>query len=335
MMASRLVLVITLTIGLLAASLAAEAQPPAGKVYRIGFVFEALRVADLPRHGNTPFVLALSELGYTEGQNLLVDVRSAEGRLERIPEIVAEFARLRVDVIVVSTSRVAHRVKQATSTVPIVITSGSTLAELGLVQSLARPGGNVTGLTVDTGPGIEAKRLELLREVVSGISRVAFVGSKADWESPMGQAVRRGGGALGLRLVLAEHPVSATRPDYEAALAVVTRERPDALFAAAGGPGFAYRQVLVEFAAKNRLPAVAPYREFPVAGGLMSYGPSLTDLYRRAAGYVAKILTGAKPADLPIEQPTKFELVINLKTAKSLGLKIPPAVLARADEVLE
>jgi putative ABC transport system substrate-binding protein len=277
----------------------------------------------------------LSELGYTEGQNLIVEIRSAEGRIERIPEIVAELVRLGVDVIVVSTSRVAHRVRQATSTVPIVITSGSTLVELGLVQSLAHPGGNVTGLTVDTGPEIEAKRLELLREVASGISRVAFVGSKADWVGPMGQAVQHGGRVLALRLVLAEHPVSATRPDYEAALAVVTRERADALFVASGGPGFAYRQVLVEFAAKNRLPTVSSYREFPVAGGLMSYGPSLADLYRRAAGYVAKILKGAKPADLPIEQPTKLELVINLKTAKSLGLTIPPAVLARADEVLE
>jgi putative ABC transport system substrate-binding protein len=265
----------------------------------------------------------------------VVEVRSAEGRIERIPEIVAELVRLRVDVIVVSTSRVAERVKQATSTVPIVITSGSTLAELGLVQSLARPGGNVTGLTVDTGPEVEAKRLELLREVASGISRVAFVGSKAEWESPMGRAVRHGGRALGVRLVLAEHPASVTRPDYEAALAVVTRERADAVYAAYGAASFAYRQVLAEFAAKNRLPAVASYREFPVAGGLMSYGPSLADLYRRAGGYVAKILRGAKPADLPIEQPTKFELIINLKTAKSLGLTIPPAVLARADEVLE
>ncbi len=335
MTASRLVLVITLTIGLLPAPLAAEAQQPAGKVYRIGFLFEALRVADIVRSQDSPFSRALSELGYTEGQNLLVELRSAEGRIERIPEIVAEFVRLRVDVIVVSTSRVAHRAKQATSTVPIVITSGSTLAELGLVQSLARPGGNVTGLTVDTGPEIEAKRLELLREVASGISRVAFVGSKADWEGPMGQAVHHGGRALALRLVLAEHPASARRPDYEAALAVVTRQRADALFVASGGPGFAHRQVLVEFAAKNRLPAVSSYREFPVAGGLMSYGPSLADLYRRAAGYVARILKGAKPADLPIEQPTKFELVINLKTAKSIGLTIPPAVLARADEVLE
>jgi putative ABC transport system substrate-binding protein len=305
-------------------------------MHRIGFLFEALRVTDVGWYNqNNPFSQALSELGYREGQNLLVDIRSAEGRLDRIPEIVGEFLRLRVDVIVVSTSRVAHRVKQATSTMPIVITSGSTLAELGLVQSLARPGGNVTGLTVDAGPGIEAKRLELLREVALGISRVAFVGSKDDWESPMGQAVRHGGRTLGLRLVLAEHPVSATRSDYEAALAVVTRERPDALFAAAGAPGFAYRQALVELAAKNRIPAVAPYREFPVAGGLMSYGPSLPDLYRRAAGYVAKILEGAKPGDLPIEQPTKFELVINLKTAKSIGLTIPPAMLARADEVLE
>jgi putative ABC transport system substrate-binding protein len=331
MTATWLVLVSTLTIGLITA----EAQPLAGKQYRIGFLYEALRVADVLRTPKSPFSEALSELGYTEGQNLIVEVRSAEGQIERIPEIVAEFTRLRVDVIVVSTSRVAHRVKQATSAVPIVITSGSTLAELGLVQSLARPGGNVTGLTVDTGPAIEAKRLELLREIVWGISRVAFVGSKGDWESPMGQAVRHAGRALGLTLVLAEHPVSVTRRDYGAALAVVIRERPDALFASYGGPGFAYRQVLVEFAAKNRLPAVAPYREFPVAGGLMSYGPNLADLYRRAAGYVAKILKGANPADLPIEQPTKFELVINLKTAKSLGLTIPPAVLARADEILD
>ena len=151
----------------------------------------------------------------------------------------------------------------------------------------------------------------------------------------MGQAVQHGGRVLALRLVLAEYPVSATRRDYEAALAVVTRERADALFVASGGPGFAYRQLLVEFAAKNRLPAVSSYREFPVAGGLMSYGPSLADLYRRAAGYVAKILKGVNPADLPIEQPTKFELVINLKTAKALGLTIPPSVLARADEVIQ
>jgi putative tryptophan/tyrosine transport system substrate-binding protein len=335
MTASRLVLVIALTIGLHAAPLVAEAQPRAGKVYRVGLLYEALRVADLLRVQNQPFFLALSELGYTEGQNLIVEVRSAEGRLERVPEIVAELVHLRVDVIVVSTSPVAHRVKQATSTVPIVITSGTTLAELGLVQSLARPGGNVTGLTMNAGPEIETKRLELLREVAPRISRVAFVGSKADWESPMGQAVQRGGRALGLRLVLAEHPASVTRRDYEAALAVVTRERADALFVASGGPGFAYAQLLVEFAAKNRLPAVTTYRAFPVGGGLMSYGPSLVDLYRRAAGYVDKILKGAKPADLPIEQPIKFELYINLKTARSIGLTIPPAVLARADTIIE
>jgi putative ABC transport system substrate-binding protein len=335
MTAARLVLVITLGVGLLAPPLAAGAQP-AGKVYRIGFIFEALRVADLvPTQGNTPFDQALSTLGYTQGQNLVVAVRSAEGRIERIPEIVAELVRLRVEVIVASTSRVAQRVKQGTSTVPIVIASGTSLVELGLVQSLARPGGNVTGITVDAGPEIEAKRLELLRDVASRISRVAFVGSKADWESPMGQAVRRGGRVLALRLVLAEHPLSASRPDYEAALAVVTRERADAVFVAQGGFGFAYQKDLAAFAARNRLPAVAAYRSFPVAGGLMSYGPSLSELYRRAAGYVAKILEGAKPADLPVEQPTKFEFIINLRTAKALGLTIPPAVLARADEVLE
>jgi putative tryptophan/tyrosine transport system substrate-binding protein len=330
MTARWLVLVIALIVG----PLAAEAQQPAGKEYRIGVLFQALRAADVLAFKKDPFFSALRESGYTEGQNLIVDVRSAEGQIERVPEIVAEFVRLKVDVIVVSTSSVAHRVKQITSTVPIVITSGSTLVELGLVQSLARPGGNVTGLTVDAGPAVEAKRLELLRELVSGISRVAFVGSKADWDSPMGQAVRHGGRALGLRLVLAEYPVSVTRRDYEAALAGVARERPDALFAAHGGPNFANRQVLAEFAARNRLPAVAPYREFPLSGGLMSYGPNLADLYRRAGGYVAKILKGAQPAALPIEQPTQFELVINRKTAKSLGLTIPPAMLERA-EVLD
>jgi ABC-type uncharacterized transport system substrate-binding protein len=248
MTASRLVITITLAIGLLAA----DVPELAAKEYRIGLIFEALRVADVLKTPNNPFSEALSALGYTVGQNLIVEVRSAEGRLERIPEIAAELVRLGVDVIVVSTTQVARRVKQATSTVPIVITSGSTLAEFGLVQSLARPGGNVTGLTVDAGPAVEAKRLELLREVASGIARVAFVGSKTDWESPMGHAVQRGGRALGLRVVLAEHPVSATRSDYEAALARLTRERPDALFVASGGPGYAYRSVLVEFAAKNR-----------------------------------------------------------------------------------
>src|SRR5262245_22456814 len=334
---SRLVRVITLTIALLAPPLAGEAQQPARTVHRIGLLYEALPFAYVlsPQNNPTPFSRALSELGYTEGQNLIVEVRTAEGRIERIPKIVAEFVRLRVDVIVVSTSQVAHWVKQATSTVPIVIAGGSTLAELGLVQSLARPGGNVTGLTRDAGPEIEAKRLELLREVAPGISRVAFVGSKADWKSPMGQAVQRAGRVLALRLVLAEHPASVTDRDYEAALGVVTRERADALFVASGGPGFAYQRELVEFAARNRLPAVASYRAFPVGGGLMSYGPSLADLYRRAAGYVDKILKGAKPADLPIEQPTKFELYINLKTAKAIGLTVPPAVLARADTIIE
>jgi ABC-type uncharacterized transport system substrate-binding protein len=203
------------------------------------------------------------------------------------------------------------------------------------VQSLARPGGNVTGLTMDVGPEIETKRLELLRMIAPEISRVAFVGSKADWEDPIGRAVQHAGRALALRVVLAEYPVGPTSHDYEAALAAVTREKADAVFAAVGGPTFAYRRVLAEFAAKNRLPAASNFREFVVAGGLMSYGPSLADMYRRVAGYVDKILKGAKPADLPIEQPTKFELIINLKTAKALGLTIPRSLLLRADEVIQ
>ena len=322
-------------VGLFARPPGARAQPP-GKVYRVATIYENLPVSvGVRTAAGIAFRRALTELGYVEGKTLVLEYRSLEGRLDRVPEIVVELTRLNVDVIVTTNNPVTLRVKQATTTVPIVMGTSGTPVEAGLVQSLARPGGNVTGLTVDGGPDSEGKRLELLREAVPGISRVAFIGSHADWEDPIGRAVQRAAQALGLTLVLAEHPISAPPDDYAAALATTTQRRVDALFAAAGSPSFTHRRLLSDFAAKHRLPAVHLSREFAVDGGLMSYGPSLADLYRRAAGYVDLILKGAKPADLPVEQPTKFELILNLKTAKALGLAIPPAVLARADEIIQ
>jgi putative ABC transport system substrate-binding protein len=277
----------------------------------------------------------LGDLGYVEGKNLVLEYRSLEGQIERVPEIVAELALLGVDVIVTTSNPVTVRVKQATTTIPIVMGTSGSFVEAGLVQSLARPGGNVTGLTIDGGPQSEGKRLELLRDTVPQISRVAFIGSKADWEYPIGRAVQHTAQVLGLTLVLAEHPTSAPPNDYAAALAMAAQRKADALFAAAGSPSFTHRRLLADFATKNRLPAVHLSREFVVDGGLMSYGPSLTDLYRRAAGYVDRILRGTKPADLRVEQPTKYELIVNRKAANALDLTIPQSVLLRVDEVIQ
>jgi putative ABC transport system substrate-binding protein len=216
-----------------------------------------------------------------------------------------------------------------TTTVPIVVARSVSPVEAGLVASLARPGGNITGLTTNTGPEIEGKRLELLKDALPKISRVAYLGMKTDWEGPFGESVKAAAKALNVTLLHAEH----TPNEYASAFAVIARQRPDALFVTDSPPAYAHRRLIVEFAVKNRLPGMYPWREPVEAGGLMSYGVSVSDLFRRAAGYVDKILKGANPANLPIEQPTKFELVINLKTAKSLGLTISPSVLFRADEV--
>ncbi|MBI2543987.1 MAG: ABC transporter substrate-binding protein [Candidatus Rokubacteria bacterium] len=276
------------------------------------------------------FLHTLRSLAYVEGQNLVFERRSAEGKFERFAEIVAELVRLKTDVIVTIGNTMTQAAKQVTTTVPIVMATSDSPIEAGLVASLARPGGNITGLTTNTGPEIEGKRLELLRDALPKISRVAYLGMKTDWEGPPGESVKAAAKALNVTLLHAEH----TPNQYAGAFAVIARQRPDALFVGSSAPAYAHRRLITEFAVKNRLSGTYPFREFVEAGGLMSYGVSVSDLFRRAAGYVDKILKGANPADLPIEQPTKFELVINLKTAKSLGLTIPPSVLVRADEVI-
>jgi putative ABC transport system substrate-binding protein len=336
MMASRLVLAVTLTIGLLAAPLAAEAQQPATKVYRVGFLVNASPLSTLtgpePSHpGFRAFVQDLRKFAYVEGQNLVIERRSAEGRNERLPDIAAELVRLEMDVIVTASGAATRAVKQATTTIPIVMAPGSS----GLVTSLARPGGNLTGLTLVVDYSIDGKRLELLKEVLPRIARVGVIHQTP----PSGRSVATdykeliaAAPALRVALVFAKVDQADEFPD---AFATLARAQVDGAYVEDNPLTYANGGLIADLAAKHRLPAMYGFRENVEAGGLMAYGASVPDVTRRAAGYVDKILKGAKPGDLPIEQPTKFELVVNLKTAKALGLTIPPAVLARADELIQ
>jgi len=323
---------------LVAAPLTAEAQQ-AGKVYRVALIFTTSPVSEMagpePVHPLArAFVQGLRALGYVEGQNLILERRSAEGRYERFGDIVAKLVRLKADVIVTVADLIVRAAKVVTTTVPIVMaTSGDPVGE-GFVQSLARPGGNITGLTIHAGPEIGAKRLELLRDALPGVSPIAYFASKEDkeWEGPFGKSVRAAAQVLGVTLLLAEY----TPHQYTDAFTLISRARADALFVgAAGGPLYADRGLIVDFATRTRLPSTFGFREAVELGGFMSYGVNSADVFRRAAGYVDKILKGAKPADLPVEQPTEFELVINMRTAKALGLTIPPSLLLRADQVIE
>jgi putative tryptophan/tyrosine transport system substrate-binding protein len=320
--------------GLLAAPLAAEAQEQkAGKVYRIGFL--ALNLAAAP-HVQEAFRQGLRDLGYVAGRNVVIEYRSAEGKYERLPALAAELVALKVDVIVAGGTPHALAAKQATKTLPIVFASAaSDPVTSGLVTSLARPGGNVTGLT-GLGPELVGKCLEHLTQAVPGVSRVAVLwqpgafGERA--EKDMLKAAEVAARSLGVRLQIVE----ARGPeDFDRAFSDMTRARAGALTVLPSAMFFGERNRLVALAAKNRLPTAFPWREGVDAGGLLSYGANVADLFRRAATYVDKILKGAKPADLPVEQPTKFELAINLKTAKALGLAIPQSVLGRADEVVQ
>lgn len=308
----------------------------AEKMYRVGIVYSLTPVADVtgpePVHPPTrSFLQGLRALGYAEGKNLIFDPVSANGRRERIPELVAELLRRKPDVLVVTGSEIAVAAKQASSTVPIVMASVSQPVKNGLLASFAHPGGNVTGLAVDVSAQTEAKRLELLKAVAPKVSRVTCLATKWVWDGPIGQAAREGAPALGIKLLYAEH----TPNDLKATFATVIRQRPDALLVALSPDVYPQRKQIAEFALNARLPGIYPFFEMVEAGGLMSYGVSLSDLWRRAAGYVDKILKGANPGNLPVEQPTKFELVVNVKTARALGLTISQTILARADRVIE
>ena len=314
--------------------------PPVGAqqprpTYRVGLVFVASPIAQMlgaePVHPSVrAFLHEMRRRGYLEGENLVFERRSAEGRVDRIEDILEELLRLKMDVIVTAGNDVPRLAKQMTKAVPIVMASSRSPVEAELVASLARPGANVTGLSIDGGPDTEAKRLELLALAVPGTSRVAFLGTRNDWEEPLGQATRTAGKVLGITLVHAEVGLG----DYDKAFAMLVRERPDALFVANSASNFAHRRSIADFAFQSRLPATHPFRESVEAGGLMSYGANVPDLYRRAAGYVDRILKGAHPGELPVEQPTKFDLAINLKTTEVLGLGVPPSLLLQADELV-
>jgi len=323
-------LAVVLAVSLALVPLAAEGQQTGKRVPRIGFL--ASFSAEVIKSRVAAFQQALRELGYVDGESIIIEYRYAEGKFERLPDLAAELVRLRVDLLVVAGAPAAHAAKNATSVIPIVIGNAADPVGTGLVASLARPGGNITGLS-DFNLGVVAKRLELLKEVVPTASRVAVLLNPANPTNPLElKEIQAAAPALGVTLL----PLAAKGlDDIERAFALMRNERPGALIVF-GDPMFAtHQRRMAELALKSRLPAIWAMRENVNAGGLMSYGTNFDDLYRRAAAYVDKILKGAKPADLPVQQPTKFELVINLKTAKLLGLTIPPSVLGRADQLIE
>ena len=324
-------LAVVLALSLFAALLAAEGQNKAGKVSRIGFLFYG---APGPSAEVDAFRQGLRELGYIEGQNVTIDYRFASGQVERLPELATELARLKVDVIVTPNTPAAMAAKQATSTIPIVFAVVADPVGAGLMANFARPGGNITGLS-SISVQLGGKRLELLKEVAPKASRLAVLYNPSDRSNVlMLKELQESAPALGLTV----HPLEVRAPgEFEGAFAAMTRERAHALFVAAGVLTLEQRnrKALVDLATKSRIPAMWGHRQFVDAGGLMSYAVNPYDQLRRAAFYVDKILKGAKPGDLPVEQPTRYELVINLTAAKALGLRIPQSLLGRADQVIE
>jgi ABC-type uncharacterized transport system substrate-binding protein len=315
--------VVLLAVSLVLPLVAVEAQSPT-TIPRIGLLADATPWQ--------PLRMGLRDLGYVEGKSIAFEERSSQGRPERFSALASELVRLNVNAIVTWGTPATLAAKQATTSIPIVMTSTGDPVGSGLVSSLAHPGGSVTGLTV-LGPGLAAKRLELLKEAVPNMSRVAFLWNPAnpDQKSSFNE-VQGGARALGVTLQSVE---ARSREELEQALAMMKQSRPSALLMTADGVHQRYIGRIVAFTSETRLPAMYQLKEAVDRGGLMSYGASLPDLGRRAATYVDRILKGAKPAEIPVEQPTKFELVINLKTAKALGLTIPQTLLLRADQVIE
>ena len=318
---------------LLAAPLAAQAQQP-GKVARVGYVATTTPVSEMtgphPRHPPIRVLLkALRAIGWIEGQNLILERRSAEGRFERFGDILRELVALPCDVIMTVGAAMTEEALRITSTIPIVFTGLNPIA-FGIVTSLARPGRNITGV-LGTGPEFAGKELELFREAVPKARRMAVLAHPVAWNGPYGEALRAAASRLAMTLLYVESGPG----DYAQAFAAITEQRAQAIFVGWGAYLFADRHHIIEFAIKKRLPLMGQGTPFTEAGALLSYNVNNTEYWARMAYYIDRLLRGVKPADLPIEQPTKFELVINLKTAKALGLTIPPSLLGRADEVIQ
>ena len=311
------------------------AQQPK-KQFRIGVVLTTSPLAEMlgpePAHPRLrAFVRELRRLGYSEVNNLVLERRSAEGKFERFPEIIAELLRLKPDVLVTLGDPMTLAAKKLTQDVPIIAMAVADPIGLGVVNSLARPGGNVTGISATTGPELMAKRLELLKDAVPGITKVAYLSQKTEWDSSAGLAARQAAQALGITMFFAE----ANPKDYSGGLALVRSQRPGAVFVGGQFPNWVNREVIVETLNAMRLPSSHSYSEAAEIGGLMSYANHADETWLRAAAYVDKILKGTKPGDLPIEQPTRFELVVNVKAARAMGIVIPQSLLMRADRVIE
>jgi putative ABC transport system substrate-binding protein len=279
------------------------------------------------------FFAELRRLGYIEEENLIIERYSAEGHHERYADLAREIVSRSPDVIITGTNPVVTTFKAATSTIPIVAFMLDPL-QAGLVASLSRPGGNLTGITLDPGIEIWGKRLEMLKEAIPSTAKAVVLGMREGWEGSSGQALRDAGGRLGITLVLML-PQQGTPSELERVFAAIEQQRPDAVLVSGEGDLYAHRQLIAELAGKHRLPAMYPYRDYVEAGGLMAYAVDLAELLRRMADDVHQILKGSKPGDIPIYQPTKLELLINLKTATALGLTLSPALLAHAAEVIE
>ena len=326
---SRVALLATLALALLAPPLAADAQQPA-KIPRLCLLAPYSASQWATRYN--AFLQGLRDLGYVDGRNITIDYLSADGQLERFPALAAECLRLKADIILTATTPATQAAKRATNTIPIVMMLTGDPVGTGLVASLARPGGNVTGQSV-MADGLSAKRLELLKEAVPGISRVAVLSNFGDpVAAPQVNEIESAARSLSLRLKIRD---VRKADDLPAAFSGAARDGAQGLLTTVETIFVVHRTRVAELAARHRLPAMYPNREFTDAGGLMSYGPTTLDLFRRTAIFVDKILKGAKPADLPVEQPTRFELVINMKTAKALGITFPRSILIRADQEIE
>ena len=327
---TKKIIILALCSLLLAPSFSAEAQQPAGKVPRIGYLDSGSASDPQNTRGLDALRQGLRELGYVEGKNMIIDYRYDEGKPGQLQELAEELIRLKVDVLLAMDSNSARATKKSTATIPVLFTTGGNPVTSGLVASLARPGGNLTGVTTNS-PELIGKRLELLKEAVPKVSRFGFLGDAARSMAGFNEA-RRAAKVLGVEFLSVA--VKGPNPDIEGAFRTMIKEHLGALVTEAP-PLIAYRRdEILQLAAQYRIPAIHTEQEWANAGGLISYGANRVEPYRRIAVYVDKILKGAKPADLPVEQPTKFEFVINLKAAKQIGLTIPPNVLVRADRVI-